>query len=120
MLLLIADDDRDAAETLAELLQLLVPPPIEILLAFDGKEALAAATTCNPPPDAVILDIEMPHMDGANAAVGIRAALGTAPTIIAVTGHVGMTRLAEASGAFDHTLVKPANVDELLRLLRRR
>lgn len=119
MLLLIADDDRDAAETLAELLQLLVPPPIEILLAFDGKQALAAATTSNPTPDVVIIDIEMPQIDGVNAALGIRTALGSgAPIIIAVTGHVGMTQLAGASGAFDHTLLKPASVDELLRLLR--
>jgi CheY-like chemotaxis protein len=116
--LLIADDDRDAAETLAEMLRLFVAPPIEIVLAFDGQEALAATTGSKPLPDAVIMDIEMPRMNGVNAAIGIRSALGSgAPTLIAVTGYVGIAKLAGASTAFDHVLTKPVRVDELLRLL---
>ena len=47
----------------------------------------------------------MTRMDGVNAAIGIRSALGSrAPTLIAVTGHVGMTPLARGSSAFDHAL----------------
>jgi len=117
--LIIADDDRDAAETLAELLRLLVARPIEIVLAFDGKEALAATTSRAPLPDAVIMDIQMPRMDGLNAAIEIRSALGSsAPTLIAMTGHLGIPKVAGVSGAFDHVLLKPVNVDKLLRLLR--
>ena len=118
MRLLIADDDRDAAQTLAALLRLLVAPPIEIVLAFDGEEALAATTGSAPLPDAVIMDIEMPRLNGVNAAFGITRALGSsAPTLIAVTGYVGISKLAGASSAFDHVLTKPVKVDELLRLL---
>ena len=118
MLLLIADDDRDTAETLAELIRLLVPPPLEIVLAFDGKEALTAATGLRT-PDAVILDIEMPRMNGIDAAMQIRSALGSAaPTLIAVAGHVGMSKIVAVSRTFDHALLKPVNVDELLGLLR--
>ena len=118
MRLLIADDDRDGAETLAELLRLLVAPPIEIVLAFDGEEALAVTTGSTSPPDAVIMDIEMPRMDGVNAAIGIRSALGRgAPTLIAVSGYAGITKLAGVSRAFDHVLTKPVKVDELLQLL---
>jgi len=117
--LLIADDNRDAAETLAEVLRLFVVPPVEIVLAFDGQEALEATTGSRRLPDTVIMDIEMPRMNGVNAAIGIRSALGSgAPTLIAVTGCVGIAMLAGASSAFDHVLTKPVEVDELLRLLR--
>jgi two-component system response regulator MprA len=118
VLLVIADDDRDSAETLAQLLRLLLPPPVDIVLAFDGKGALAAVTNGAPRPDAVILDIEMPRMDGVNAALAIRNALGSeTPTLIAVSGHVDVTRLARVNSAFDHALPKPVQVNELLRLL---
>ena len=119
MLLVIADDDRDSAETLAQLLRLLVSPPFDVVLAADGQEAMTAATSCTPPPDAVIMDVEMPRMDGLTAAIGIRRALGTmAPMLIAVTGHAGMTKLPGGSTAFDHALLKPVKVSELLTLLR--
>lgn len=122
MRLLIADDDRDALETMAELLRLLLDHPIDIVLAMDGKEALESVTNGTAPLDAVIMDIEMPRMDGINAAIGIRSAHASrvgsrAPTLIAVSGHAGLTKLAESSGAFDHVLLKPVDVDELLRLL---
>lgn len=118
MLLVIADDDRDSAETLAQLLRLLVDPPPDIVLAFDGEEALAAATRSGASPDVVIMDIEMPRMDGVQAAMGIRGALeGRAPTLIAVSGHVDMEKLARGSSAFDHALRKPLQVNELLGLL---
>ena len=117
MLLILADDDRESAEMLAALLRLLIPPPIEIVLAFDGEQAVAAATSLHT-PDVVILDIEMPRMNGLTAAVRIRSELGSrAPMLIAVTGHPGMTRLAGAS-AFDHVLMKPVEVDHLMALIR--
>jgi two-component system response regulator MprA len=117
MLLLIADDDQDAVETLAELLQILIPPPLTLVLAFDGEEALAAAIGPQR-PDAVIMDIEMPRMNGVDAALRIRRVLGSeAPPVIAVTGYVGAAKLRDLSQAFDHVLPKPVNVDELLGLL---
>jgi CheY-like chemotaxis protein len=118
VLLVIADDDAESAEGLAELLRLLVPPPVEIVLAYDGEEALVAATTGATPADAVIMDIEMPRMNGIDAAVAIRRSLPKASTaLIAITGHSGRTLLASASNAFDHVLLKPLDVQELLPLL---
>ena len=120
MLLLITDDDRSAAETLAELLPLLLPAPVEVVLAFNGKEAIAAATGSRT-PDAVIMDVEMPVMDGINAAIQIRRELGgRTPTLIAATGRADMLERATVNTAYDHALLKPLNVDELLGLLQPR
>jgi two-component system response regulator MprA len=119
VLVVIADDDQDTAETLAMLLRLRVAPTPDIVLVVDGQEALTAATNFTCPPDAVIMDLEMPRMDGLSAAIGIRRALGAgAPMLIAVTGHKGMTELARGSTPFDHTLLKPLKIDELVGLLR--
>jgi len=116
--LVIADDDRDTAETLGDLLRLLVPPPVEILLVFDGEEALAAVTGQRT-PDAVIMDIEMPRMNGVVSAAGIPSALGSkAPLMIAVTGHVPLFEVVSMNGAFDHALLKPVRVENLIPLLR--
>jgi CheY-like chemotaxis protein len=95
MLLILADDDRESVVVLAELLRYLLPPPIDIVLALDGEQAVAAATRV-PRPDVLILDIEMPRMNGLDAAIQIRTALGNpAPLLIAATGHVGMRRIAD-------------------------
>lgn len=118
MLLLVADDNPEAAETLAELLRLRVEPPVEVIVAFDGRQALALAT--GPPiPDAVIMDIEMPVMDGVSAAIEIWHALGSrSPLLIAATGRADMVEGTCLRSAFDHALSKPLNVDNLLALLR--
>jgi CheY-like chemotaxis protein len=118
VLLVIADDDCDSAEMLAQLLRLVVCPPPDVVLAADGHEALMATTSSEPPPDAVIMDVEMPRMDGLTAAIGIRRALGSrTPKLIAVTGHRSLTKLPSGSTAFDYALLKPVKVDELLGLL---
>jgi CheY-like chemotaxis protein len=118
VLLLIADDNSESANDLAELLRLLLPPPLEIVLAYDGQEAVEAATAGGAPPDAVLLDIEMPPMNGIDAAIAIRRSLPKATTaLIAMTGHSGRSILASARNAFDHVLLKPLDVQELLPLL---
>lgn len=117
MLLVIADDDRDAAESLAELLHVYMEQPLEIRLAFDGTEAVAAATKPGV-PNAVIMDIEMPRMNGFDAPRAIRQALGHATTLISVSGHAGRTRLADETSAFEYSLLKPIVIDELVALLR--
>ena len=88
----------------------------EPTLAFDGVEAVEKVKVGSF--DCVLMDIKMPRMNGVDAAIGIRSALGSgAPTLIAVTGYVGIAKLAGASNAFDYVLTKPVKVDELLRLL---
>ncbi|MBT9463014.1 response regulator [Hydrogenophaga sp.] len=116
MHVLLADDDRDSAETLAELL--LLAESRQVTIVFDGVELLAAATGIGTHPDVIVTDIEMPRMDGFTAAKRIRSALGAAtPLLIAVTGHMGLAKLAALHKVFDHVLLKPFKIQDLVKLL---
>ena len=113
---LIADDHADAAETLSALLQLISPSPMVVFVAFDGLQAVRLATRA-PYPDAIILDIDMPGMNGIEAACAIQKALGAlTPALIAVSGNID--RIDDASTVFGHVLQKPVDPDRLLTILR--
>jgi PAS domain S-box-containing protein len=117
---LIADDNRDSAESLGMLLEL---SGHEVQLAHDGSQAfdLAAAKR----PDVALLDIGMPLMDGYQVAMNIRkAAWGADMTLIAITGwgQEDNKRLARHAG-FDHHLTKPmdsAVLESILSTVERR
>lgn len=114
---LIADDNRDAAEMLAELLSLMSRVPLTIVVAFDGQQVVIQAQS-PAPSDVVILDIEMPVMDGFEAAATIRQALGDrAPLLIALSENGRTIDLAASESAFDHALHKPVGPQRLLALL---
>jgi YesN/AraC family two-component response regulator len=72
---LIVDDDRDVALALADLLPLVSPRPMVISLAFDGRQAVTQALSPLAPPHVVILDMEMPLMNGLEAAMAFHHAL---------------------------------------------
>jgi len=104
--ILVIDDNRDAADSTEMLLSAL---GAQARVAYDGESGLAAIRTWNP--DAVLLDLGMPGMDGFEVARRIRAdsALGQ-PKLIALTGwgqQLDRQRTREAG--FDHHLVKPAD-----------
>jgi two-component system CheB/CheR fusion protein len=113
---LIADDNRDAAESLAMILELL---GYEVRTAGDGEEAVAAAAAFQP--HAIVLDIGMPRLDGYGAARRIRAQpWGRATVLVALSGwgqEEDQRRSREAG--FDEHLVKPAAPTALDALLRR-
>jgi CheY-like chemotaxis protein len=112
--ILIVDDNRDAAETLGEFLE---GVGHQVGLAYDGPAGLALGTQLKP--DVAILDIGLPVMDGYELAQQLRAALGDWPMrIIAVTGY-GQEgdRVASQKAGFAHHVVKPVDLDELLRLI---
>lgn len=112
---LIADDHADAAESLSDLLQLISPVPMVVFVAFDGLQAVRLATRI-PYPDAIILDIDMPGMNGIEAACAIQQALGElTPALIAVSGNID--RIDRASTVFGHVLLKPVDPDRLLAIL---
>jgi CheY-like chemotaxis protein len=112
---LIVDDNRDAANTLAMLLAALGQ---EVHCAHDGEEALRAATRLRP--DVVLLDLGMPPPDGFEIAQRLRAMpeLGAKVKIVAVTGwgQQADRERSRASG-FDLHLVKPLGMDDVRRAL---
>jgi signal transduction histidine kinase len=112
--ILIVDDNRDAADMLCALLSRL---GATVAVAYGGSAALAEVDSFKP--DAVLLDIGMPEMDGYEVARRIRAEhIDDAPQLIALTGW-GQDqdyRRSELAG-FDHHLVKPPNIERLRSLL---
>jgi signal transduction histidine kinase len=113
---LVVDDNRDAAESLAAILDLLGH---EVRTALDGTQALQAVAELRP--QLVLLDIGMPGMDGYEVARVLRAEAGpSAPTLVALTGfgQEEDQRRARAAG-FDRHLTKPADLDALRELLER-
>jgi signal transduction histidine kinase/ActR/RegA family two-component response regulator len=112
--ILIADDNHDAAESLATLLQL---RGHEVRTAHDGEEALAAAKVFKP--DVVLLDLGMPKMDGYEAARRIRRlAWGRRARLVALTGWgQQQDRQRTREAGFDAHLVKPVSDVDLFRAL---
>jgi PAS domain S-box-containing protein len=106
--ILVVDDNRDGADTLAEFLENLGH---ETVCAYDGPEALRVADRFRP--EIVLLDLGLPVMDGFEVARRLRES-GAPPKLIAITGygqHSDRARTQEAG--FDLHLVKPIDVSSL-------
>ena len=112
--ILVADDNRDAAESLAALLAL---EGHDVTLAYDGEDALVAYDRVRP--QICLLDIGMPHRSGNEVAMEIRArGDGHAPTLVAITGWgQDADRSRALAAGFDHHLTKPVDPTQLLRLI---
>ena len=89
----------------------------EVLEARDGFEALSLVSERKP--DACVIDIGLPEMDGYQVARKLREIPQTRDCrLIAVTGYgLGEDQQAFENAGFDHYLPKPTNVDELTRIL---
>jgi CheY-like chemotaxis protein len=113
--ILVADDNRDAADTCATLLQL---SGHLVQTAYSGRRALELAESSQP--DVLLLDIGMTDMDGYTLAERIRAAeWSTKAVLVAVSGwgREEDRRRAFAAG-FDHHLTKPMTGPALESLLQ--
>lgn len=112
--ILIADDNRDAAEILTILLQMHGHVTQTV---YDGDQALHAATDFHP--DIVFLDIGMPGTDGLQTARNMRKMLGMERTIlVALTGWATEEDRARSRQAgFNYHLAKPVSIDSLTALL---
>jgi signal transduction histidine kinase len=111
---LVADDNRDSAETLAMLLRV---DGHEVVIAHDGSAALAAFASFAP--DVVLLDIGMPGSNGYEVAQQIRHNQPDAHIkLIAITGWGQQSDKERAFAAgFDHHLTKPVDTRQLSELL---
>jgi signal transduction histidine kinase len=115
--ILVADDNRDAADSLAHWLRL---DGHEVRVAYDGKDAVALAETFRP--ELALLDIGMPRMNGYDAAHAIRTA-GARDDMLLVAltgwGQPDDRRRSQEAG-FDHHFVKPIDPSALARILAER
>ncbi len=111
---MIADDNADAADSLAELLRM---DGHEVHVAYDGQQALAHFRRYDP--DAVLLDIGMPKLTGLDVARAIRRLPAVRRvTLIAITGWgQSQDRLAAIEAGFDHHTTKPVDPAHILGLI---
>ena len=114
--ILIADDNNDALESLATLLQL---SGHEVFTATNGGTALQSVE--RHLPEVVLLDIGMPLLDGYEVAKRIRAQpWGQRITLVALTGWgQDSDRRRSREAGFDSHLVKPLDLETLTDLLAR-
>jgi CheY-like chemotaxis protein len=112
--LLVVDDNKDAATSLAMLLRL---GGNEVQVAHDGMSALELAKSYGP--EMVFLDIGMPGMDGYEVARRMRQQPGLENVVLAALTGWGQKedRRRTADAGFDHHLVKPVETGVLEQLI---
>ncbi len=112
--ILVVDDNRDSASTLAILLRLMGNVT---QTANDGLEAVEVASEFRP--DVVLLDLGLPKLDGYEACRRIRQQPGGSDmVIVAVTGwDQDEDRVRTSEAGFDHHLVKPVDQATLAEIL---
>jgi CheY-like chemotaxis protein len=112
--ILVVDDNRDSAESMADMLAMFGN---EVAVAHDGLEAVEAAERLRP--EIVLMDVGMPRLNGYAATRRIRETeWGRAVTIVALTGwgQEGDRAQSRAAGCDGH-LVKPVSLADLKKLL---
>ncbi|MDP3761900.1 MAG: ATP-binding protein [Ramlibacter sp.] len=111
---LVVDDNRDAADTLGEMLAL---SGFEATVEYTGRAAERAVQASRP--DAVLLDIGLPDIDGYQVCRRIKTDGNPAPIVIALTGWGQEKDLQRAKlHGFDAHLTKPADPARVIALLK--
>ncbi|MFL6623164.1 MAG: ATP-binding protein [Sulfurifustis sp.] len=113
--ILVVDDNRDAADSLAVLLRL---HKHDVRIRYDGISALAVGAEYRP--QVVVLDLGMPSMSGYELASRLRALPGGKDVlIIALSGYgrANDQRRSREAGC-DHHMLKPVNMEELERFFK--
>jgi two-component system, chemotaxis family, CheB/CheR fusion protein len=111
---LVIEDNRDAADSLREVLEL---EQHQAMVAYSGAEGIEKARAFLP--DYVLCDIGLPGMDGYEVARALRndAALAST-TLVALTGYAAAEDISRSQEAgFDHHLAKPPSIEAIERVL---
>ena len=110
---MIADDNRDAADTLARILAVYGH---EVRVAYDGLAALSLCAEFEP--RVAVVDIGMPVVDGYEVARRVRERHGRRPNLIALTGWgQEHDRRSALDAGFDYHLTKPADPQAVHELI---
>ena len=111
--ILVVDDNRDAADSLAKLLRVMGHT---VVVAYDGESGIALCDTFEP--EVFILDIGLPGISGHEVAAQLRGRDGGSKILlIAVTGWgQAADRERSKEAGFDHHLVKPVGINDLTSL----
>ena len=112
--ILVVDDLKDITETMGLLFETLGH---DTKVAGDGRQAVEEATAFEP--EIVFMDLDMPVLNGYEAARAIRAAaLARQPFLVALTASHGVAvEVATRAVGFDFYLRKPADTNALLALV---
>jgi two-component system response regulator MprA len=113
MHLLVVDDDPAVREALALVLDL---NGFEVTTAVDGREAIRTLSAASP--DAVILDVLMPGLDGLEVCRRIRASGDRTPVLMLTARTEVSERVAGLEAGADDYLAKPFAREELIARLR--
>jgi two-component system response regulator MprA len=111
--ILVVDDDRAVRESLRRSLQF---NGYDVDVAADGAEALARVPTTAP--DALVIDVMMPRLDGLDTTRALRAAGNDVPILVLTARDSVTDRVAGLDAGADDYLTKPFALEELLARLR--
>jgi two-component system response regulator MprA len=113
MRILVVDDDRAVRDSLRRSLEF---NGYTVELASDGAEALARAPQINP--DAIIMDVMMPRLDGLEATRALRSAGNDVPILVLTARDAVSDRVDGLDAGADDYLTKPFALEELLARVR--
>ncbi len=113
MRVLVVDDDPGIGESLGRALR---REGYDVGVAQDGEEALSAVA--ERPPDAIILDVSMPKLDGLSVCRRLRGEDNHVPILVLTARHSLGDRVAGLDAGADDYVVKPFALEELLARLR--
>jgi two-component system response regulator MprA len=110
---LVAEDDRAVREAVERALTF---EGYDVITARDGAETLSTVLTDTP--DAIVLDVMMPHVDGLEACRRLRARGDATPVLMLTARHEISDRVEGLDAGADDYMVKPFALEELLARLR--